>query len=248
MRAPELRAMSVGEILDGAVALYRANFAALISIAIVCLGIPTVLRIYVAMSGDALSVLDFLGLLLWSFGSLVSSAATLWVVSESYLGRRAAVGQALNYAFSRIGSLFVAGLAVGVVVIFGLILFIVPGVIAACGYAVVSHVVVLERTNADTALKRSWQLTKGFRGKVFGLGCVTFLILLLPAMAFGMASSMLPGGEATGSVIGDFLSLVVTPLFTCAFTLLYYDLRVRKEAFDLEILNQQLTGSWPAAT
>ena len=36
------------------------------------------------------------------------------------------------------------------------------------------------------------------------------------------------------------LPVVLTPLFSCVLTLLYYDLRVRREAFDLEVLSEQL--------
>lgn len=247
MRTFELRPMSVGEILDGAVTLYRMSFTILVSIAIVCLGIPTALRVFVALAGQPFGLLEFLSLLLWSFGSLISSAATLWVISETYLGRQAAVGEALRFAFGKIVPLFLAGLAVGIIIMFGLILLIVPGIMAACGYAVVSQAIVLEGVGPDMALKRSWQLTSGFKWKVFGLGCVAFLLLFLPAMMFSFMAGTLPGGDDTASVIGDFVSLIITPLFTCAITLLYYDLRVRKEAFDLEMLSRQLTGSWPAA-
>jgi hypothetical protein len=247
MRTFELRPMSVGEILDGAVTLYRTSFTTLVSVAIVFLGIPAALRVFVSLSGQSLGLMEFLALMVWSFGSLLSSAGTLWVISETYLGRQASVGEAVRFAFSKIVPLFLAGLAVGIIVMFGLLLLVVPGIIAACGYAVVSQAVVLEDVSADVALKRSWQLTKGFRWKVFGLGCVAFLIIFLPAMVFSFLAGTLPGEGTTGSVLGDFVSLIITPLFTCAFTLLYYDLRVRKEAFDLEMLSQQLTGSWPAA-
>jgi len=33
---------------------------------------------------------------------------------------------------------------------------------------------------------------------------------------------------------------VLYPVFAAVFTLFYYDLRVRKEAFDVELLGQQL--------
>jgi len=248
MRGYELRPMSVGEILDGSVSIYRECFATLVTIAIVCLGIPTLMQVYVALSGNSLSFLDLFALMLWSFGSFVSSAATLWVVSETYLGRSATASEALRFAFGKFGALFITGLGVGLVVMLGLLLLIVPGVIAACGYAVTSQVVVLESVSADVAMKRSWHLTKGFKGKVFGLGCVAFLIVLLPSLALGMVAALLPGGEGTATALGDFVALAVTPLFTSAFTLLYYDLRVRKEAFDLEMLTQQLGGTQPATT
>ena len=248
MRSYDLRPMSLGEILDGSVSIYRDSFATLVTVAIVCLGVPTLMQVYVALSGNSVSFTGFFAFVLWSFGSFVSSAATLWVISETYLGRSATAGEALRFAFGKIGPLFVTGLAVGIIVLLGLLLLVVPGVIAACGYAVTSQIVVLENVSADLAMKRSWHLTKGFKGKVFGLACVAFLIVLLPAIALSFVAALLPGGEATASALGDFVSLAVSPLFTSAFTLLYYDLRVRKEAFDLEMLTQQLGGSQPAAT
>jgi hypothetical protein len=36
------------------------------------------------------------------------------------------------------------------------------------------------------------------------------------------------------------VSRLVYPLISCVFTLCYYDLRVRKEGFDLEVLGRQL--------
>jgi len=41
-------------------------------------------------------------------------------------------------------------------------------------------------------------------------------------------------------VLAALLPIVMTPLLSCIFTLMYYDLRVRREAFDLQVLGQQL--------
>ena len=41
-------------------------------------------------------------------------------------------------------------------------------------------------------------------------------------------------------MLSAFVSLFVYPVISCVFTLFYYDLRVRKEGFDLEILAKQL--------
>ena len=37
--------------------------------------------------------------------------------------------------------------------------------------------------------------------------------------------------------------ILVTPLMTIAFSLMYYDERVRKEAFDIELMMKGLEGS-----
>jgi len=42
------------------------------------------------------------------------------------------------------------------------------------------------------------------------------------------------------AVIAACVSLLIYPVISCVFTVFYYDLRVRKEGFDLEMLSRQL--------
>jgi hypothetical protein len=41
-------------------------------------------------------------------------------------------------------------------------------------------------------------------------------------------------------VLASLIGIVLAPILPCVLTLLYYDLRVRREAFDLQILSEQL--------
>lgn len=245
----ELRPLSTGEILDAALGIYRARFAVLVSIAVVTQGIPTVLNAYAEVSGGVLlnPGLWFLAMVLGVIGGLVAAGATVWVISETYLGREAQVGDALRYAFSRAGSLLVAGIVKYLLVAIGLVLFLVPGIIVLCGLSVVSQIVVLERLNGPASVGRAWELTRGYRGKAFGLGVVVLLLLYLPIFGFGIVAAALPSMAAPLMVVGQALGLVIYPVVVCTFTLYYYDLRVRKEAFDLELLHTQLTGEFRAA-
>ena len=45
----------------------------------------------------------------------------------------------------------------------------------------------------------------------------------------------MPNGQ-----LGYVLPLILTPVLAAVITLMYYDLRVRREAFDLQVLGQQL--------
>jgi len=114
-----------------------------------------------------------------------------------------------------------------------------------CGYSLTSMVVVLEDlVSAFDAFGRSADLTRDSRLKVFftWLVIVIFTNILPSIVVFGV-------GEVLGreSPVQPFLSLgtivlgvALAPILPCALTLLYYDLRVRREAFDLEILSEQL--------
>jgi hypothetical protein len=237
--------MSLGEILDGALAIYRNFFGTLVSIAIVCEGVPAIMAVYVELGGGVAAhpVLWLSAIFASALGGLVAAAATVWVISEAYLGRDPLFSDALGYAWGKMARLFIAGLAKYILIFLASILLFIPGIIVACGYAVVTQVVVLEDLpSATDALGRSWTLTKGHKLKAFGLGLVVFLLIGLPLMVAGALGAFIPGLFATVTVGGQLLQLMLYPVVGCAFTLFYYDLRVRKEAFDLEFLSRQLSG------
>ena len=99
---------------------------------------------------------------------------------------------------------------------------------------------------------RSWELSKGLRWKVLGVVITVGLIVYLPVIAVG---GILPAfvdragwrdwGRSQGTALvltglAGVLQVLIFPLFYCALTVSYYDLRVRKEGFDLEILAARL--------
>jgi len=206
---------------------------------------------------------------------LLLKATTIRVISDSYLGQEPQFGRALQFAVSKIGSLLVvalskslllilvlgAGAAVIALMFFvgkfvglgGLLVFV--GVIAlgwlwvwvACGYGTTTPIVVLEDLDSSfDAFGRSWELTRGTRGKVFGTAVVAWLISqFLPQMVVGGVSGALGlvGNTSLQSlfvVLASLMGIVLAPILPCAITLLYYDLRVRREAFDLQILSEQM--------
>jgi len=154
-----------------------------------------------------------------------------------------AVGVALLYFMGRL-----VGPGMG-----GLMIFI--GVVAAiwfviwvlCAYATTTAIVVLEDLPSSfDAFGRSWELTRGARLKVFGTAVVAWLISqFLPQMVVGGISGVLgiAGNDSLQPlfvVVASLLGIVLAPILPCALTLLYYDLRVRREAFDLQVLSEQL--------
>lgn len=116
-----------------------------------------------------------------------------------------------------------------------------------CGYGTTTPIVVLEDLSSSfDAFGRSWELTRGMRGKLFGTVAVAWLMSqFLPQMVVSGVNSVLGASGNTALqpvfvVLASLLGIVLAPILPCALTLLYYDLRVRREAFDLQILSEQL--------
>jgi len=249
----ELRPLKTGEILDGAITLMRRQFGVLFGIAVVCEGLPAVLDIYIDLTGGSAAQpgLALLQRLLNLFGTMLVTGATVSAVSEAYLGRTPRLGDSLRYGLSKLGFIFSASIVSGILAGLATIALVIPGIVVFCGYSVVAQVAALEPLKSGTdALPRSWMLTKGFKAKAFVLWIVALVLIVALALAGGlvggMAAAVSPAFEPVSTVLLAILLLLYYPLLTCVFTLFYYDLRVRKEAFDLEVLAAQLSGA-PAA-
>ncbi len=144
--------------------------------------------------------------------------------------------------------LIVCSLLLAIVVMFGFLCFFFPGVVLLCGLLLAFPALVLEPgTSPLAALSRSWWLTRGSRWRMLGLLVTLFILLYVPIIAIAaLITLFLPAGGgtqthdvATLAVVGV-LQMLLYPLLYCVLTVAYYDLRVRKEGFDLEVLASTL--------
>ena len=86
-----------------------------------------------------------------------------------YEGERIGFRQAYRAVFARLPTLLLtAFLSTGAVVL-GLVALVVPGIYIALGFSLAYMVVMAEGATAVRALKRSWALVDGLRGRVFAL-------------------------------------------------------------------------------
>ena len=275
----ELKPMDLGEILDGAMTLYRRHFGLLLRVGVIALWLPCCLTIFVQMTGGPQQhfALYFVTAVLQYFAGLFLTAGAIRIISDSYLGQPTTVAQAISLGVNKMMPLF--GVGIGKGLLLGLIaggagvvaavtipalgssgagglgvaIVLIGGAVwgtifVACGYAVTTQVVVLEPLDgAFDSFGRSWELTKGFKWKVFFIGLIVFIILWAPIFALGFAVGLMrvsdPQTSATLAVISALIPIVLTPLLACVFTLMYYDLRIRREGFDLQVLSQQLVSS-----
>ncbi|HEY2824358.1 MAG TPA: hypothetical protein VGI83_02330 [Gemmatimonadales bacterium] len=249
MTTYQMRPMSIGEILDAAFTIYRRQFGIFMGIGVAGYGMGSVLLTYIALSGGYLEHLGLsaIAYVVLSVGALVATGASVRVISETYLGEKPALGPALSYALGRMWPLLVANSIVFLFVAAGFVALIVPGIIAALASCVVSQVIVLERPESSVAaLPRSWTLTKSHRLRALALILVATMLLIIPISALGIAAAIVPTFEPAAQVLTELVRVSTYPVLPTVLTLYYYDLRVRKEAFDLQVLSRQLSPNAPA--
>ncbi len=65
------------------------------------------------------------------------------------------------------------------IMLVGLVLFVIPGIVWAVKYSLWQYVLVNENVSAREALKRSGEITSGYKGMLFGLGLFMTLLTLV---------------------------------------------------------------------
>jgi hypothetical protein len=195
--------------------------------------------------------LGIVGVGVWLFVYLVAylfaQGGTIYAVSDLYLGRGTTIGASLRRMWGQLlnllGVSILNGLAIGVALIF----LIIPGIYVACRLITCVPAALLEDLGARESLERSFALTKGSAGRGFVIYLLYVVLLyaaiLLFAIPFGvmLAMSAKDPGMARSALalmqVGNFFAgVLITPFFLIAISVFYYDLRVRKEGFDLQMM------------
>lgn len=107
---------------------------------------------------------------------------------------------------------------------------------------ILTQLVVLEGTGYFHAIGRAFELVSGQRLRVVGITLVAGLLAAIPVGGLAWVSAFWPWIGAVVSGLGGALANAFT---SAATVLLYFDLRCRKEAFDLEHLARLVEARTP---
>ncbi|MDO4791458.1 MAG: glycerophosphoryl diester phosphodiesterase membrane domain-containing protein [Buchananella hordeovulneris] len=155
------------------------------------------------------------------------------------------------FAIMMAGAFTASSVAGGLLLIFvGIVLAAVAGALFYVRWSVAPAVLILEQSKIFKSLGRSWELTKGHFWRIFGVFFVTALITgVINALISGVFSIPVALIAATGSGPAEFswaviffttlissASAAITVPFTASvMSLVYIDLRIRKEGLDVEL-------------
>lgn len=114
---------------------------------------------------------------------------------------------------------------------------------ALARYFAIPGIVILENLAARAALSRARVLSKGEIRRICKIYALTVLLIGIATVVVSVAV-MIPFGMASlaANVITSLFNTLSYPFFSVVTTLLYYDVRVRKEGYDLELMEQELTA------
>ena len=130
-------------------------------------------------------------------------------------------------------------------------------IVMALRYSLSLPASVLEDLTARKAIRRSIDLSKGSRGRIFVLGLlISFIQLGLVAItqvvfivfAFKQHGQLPAWAQIAQQIVGFFTNSFIGPMYATGLTLFYYDQRVRKEGFDIEMMMEAAGMTAPQPT
>ena len=255
---PSLPQRDLGSILSTAFEIYKANASNLLLIVAVVVVPLTFISAFitgvvfapdeVTRFGETINertlivalIVGFIGIVIAVIINAVLQAALLRGAALASLGEPVDIDASYKWGFARFGSVLLISLLVGLAVLGGLILLIIPGIIFMIMFSVSIPALVVENRRGTDAMSRSWNLVKGHFWHALG---VLVVALIITAVISGIIS-------AIGGALGDnwliawifeaLAQIVVAPFSALVSVLLYLDLRARTESLSAGTLRAEL--------
>ncbi len=250
-----IKAMNVGEILDGAFSLFRQQYKTYLGIIAISIAVSLVVGLIVIglfflagprawRIGIDLAALPAIAVFLIQAGGLVH------IASEQIQGRKISAREGWRFGMGKVWRLFFATLFYMIVVMIGFVLLVIPGIYLMVSLALYNQTAVIEDRGPSDALTRSGALVKDFRWRCLGIFILVFALVFILSgilefplrLAVGWIFGRGVLGAGLAELVGWFATYLFAPFSMLVYTLLYYDLRVRKENLDLQLMVDNLTG------
>jgi len=181
----------------------------------------------------AVAIVGFL--VYFIFSNLLQAAITHGTI-VSLNGGKASFGDCFSTGIRNVlpltGIVLLAALGIGL----GFLLLVVPGVILALMWSVITPVRVAEQTGVMDTLRRSSSLTSGYKGSIFGIFVIFVVLGFVVDLVIRPLSgvSMIGNGAAANAtitfmVISGLVRAVLGLISAAGVASIYYELRLVKE-------------------
>ena len=204
--------------------------------------------------GRPISILGAYGFGLRRYLSLIASSFVLLLIGIIVVALfgGCAFGAVVLFARSLGGRAAFAGILLGWFAIILLIILLIPVILFFfIRFVLTTQAIVLEGRGPLSGLARSWKLISKSFWRALGVFVLvlllSYLLSVIPSLLLTFGLNLITGNSATSMLrnqaLGSFVAqvglIVGLPLLFSVYTLLYYDLRIRKEGYDLELMAQQ---------
>lgn len=240
------------EIVDAAVQLFRRHPGTFLAIGAV-VQVPMLLlraaamTVYgIAADGTPNNVFASAGLsiadgILW----LLATAALISAADRAYMGASPDVRSSFAVARSRFGPFFVAMFLSSVLFFAGILLLLVGALYFLAKYGLAAAIAVLEPRSGTSAMTRASSLSEGRKRHILAALGTSWLIFFALVVGATAVSALIPH-TSTFLILVPLVNILAYPIVAIVLVITYYDLRIRAEGYDIELLEREAGSTEPA--
>jgi Membrane domain of glycerophosphoryl diester phosphodiesterase len=259
---PGLPPRKLGEILGTAFEIYKTNASALLMIVAIVVVPLTFISAFLSgvvfkptthteeILGTTVEIttrsatIGFLAAMITFVITIIISAvlqaALIRGASLASIGDPVDIDASYKWGFARFGSVLLISVLVGLAVLGGFILFILPGIFLWIMFAVSIPALVVENRKGTEAMSRSWNLVKGHFWHALGVLFVAGIITAILAGIIGAIGTAISDSWFVSWIFQAIAQILVAPFAALVSVLLYLDLRARSEALSADQLRGEL--------
>ena len=236
--------LSRAELIDASLVFTKRYFVPILHAALPALVLGVAVDVaLLLLTPDSDSLLEmFVELMVWGLAEGMAFAACWDIVH----GNTTTPGRAWTLVAPRLGAIVAGYTLKWVFIIVGLFLLIAPGVYLIALYFAVPPASVAEQASLRQAFRRSRALARPELKRIMmTLGTFQVAVLLVSTLITGAVSgwSMESSRSAIQTVVAWAFGIAILPLGAALTTLLYLDIRMRKEGYDLQSTLDHLHGA-----
>ena len=167
------------------------------------------------------------------------TGSLIHAISKQYLIQQIDIGNSYNFSWNRIVSLLITFIIIGLaLILMGITIIGIPfAIYFGIRWSFSLQCVLIEGFGPIAAISRSSRLVKDNWWRVFGYTIIWLLIAIAVGLLLSIFS-LIPG--VTSQLISTIVGIIIAPIAAILFTLLYFDIRLRKEGYSFEKLAEEL--------
>ena len=219
--------------------VYRGNFGLFFLIALVA-QVPSLIGQIVPMHWGATIPFFVVGYMM----TILAAGATTFAMASQYLGRETSIGQCYARAWNRVLSLlgstlvFILASVILIVLVIGIPLFFY---ILVRWFFYTEAIIIEGKRDPWEALGRSQELVRGSWWRIFGIGVVFVVLIVIATLVASIPGAIVENfNPIAGSILFSVFGSAVTPLGFIGSALVYFDLRIRREAYTLGTMASEM--------
>ena len=233
-RVPLRQRRDLRQIIEASLQLYGQSFSPLFLVAATVVPVGLAAAVFQSTGGGLAVNLIAVGIgALDVLVNILAAAALIAALNDLDSGQTPTFSRAYDVAFERAPEIFRAVLRVAFhVLLFAVTIVGIPwAILRSIRWLFIEQAIMLDGASAKESLSTSAAAVEGSWWRTLGIWLVILIVIAIPS-GFINALFLLTPTLVAGTV-SAFLNALALPFTTCAITMLYFDLKARKEPDDV---------------